>query len=336
MPQMVMLMINRYLMKICKCMTMITLLVLLTGCYGRGERTPDAWNLTDNQIDSISFYTTHHYTQGFNFVVTADSLLLTELPYEECGDSMVVYEGSRIVVADIKTLPQDSIDSIWVKVAHDQFIQGWVREGQLLENVYPDDPISQFITTFSDTHLLLFLALIVIVVVSYLLFKLKKKNAYIVHFNDINSIYPTILTLLVSSSATFYASIQMFRVEEWRHFYYHPSLNPFSLPIHLALFISSVWMMVIVSIAVVDDIRHKLTFSESILYLLGLLGVCAVDYVVFSISTLYYIGYPLLVAYFVYALFRYKKTSFARYVCGRCGLPIKEKGKCPHCGSVNI
>ena len=53
MPQMVMVMINRYLMKICKCMTMITLLMLLAGCYGRGERTPDAWNMTANKIDSI-------------------------------------------------------------------------------------------------------------------------------------------------------------------------------------------------------------------------------------------------------------------------------------------
>lgn len=328
--------IIRYIKNVCKWLTVFVLLVLLVGCYGRGERTPDAWNLTDSQLDSISFYTTHHYTQGFNFVVTADSLMLRQLPFDEGGDSMMVYEGNRIVVADIKTIPQDSIDSIWVKVAHDQFTQGWVREGQLLDNVHPDDPISQFIMAFSDTHLLLFLALIIIVAVSYLLFKLKKKNAYIVHFNDINSIYPTILTLLVSSSATFYASIQMFRVEEWRHFYYHPSLNPFTLPLHLALFISSVWLMVIMVMAVVDDIRHKLSFSESMLYLMGLLGVCAVDYVVFSISTLYYIGYPLLIAYFAYALYRYKKTSYAKFICGRCGLPITEKGKCPHCGAVNV
>lgn len=310
--------------------------LLVTACYDRGERTPDAWNLTDSQLDSISFYTTHHYTQGYNFVVTADSMVLQALPMEVGPDSMVVYEGHQLVVADIKTIPADTIDSIWVKVAHDQLVQGWVRENQLLPNVDPDDPISQFITAFSDTHILLFMALVIIVAVSYLLFILRKKDAYIVHFNDINSIYPTILVLLVSTSATFYASIQMFRVEEWRHFYYHPSLNPFMLPLHLALFISSVWMMVIVAIAVVDEMRHKLSFSESVLYLLGLCGVCAVDYVVFSISTLYYLGYPLLVVYIVWALMRYRKSAFARYKCGYCGKPIERKGKCPHCGTVNI
>jgi hypothetical protein len=34
----------------------------------------------------------------------------------------------------------------------------------------------------------------------------------------------------------------------------------------------------------------------------GLAAICAVCYVVFSITTLYYIGYPLLVAYYVFAI----------------------------------
>ena len=46
------------------------------ACYNRGPLTPDAWNLTEQQIDSISFYTTHHYTQNYNFVVTGDSLVV--------------------------------------------------------------------------------------------------------------------------------------------------------------------------------------------------------------------------------------------------------------------
>jgi len=32
--------------------------------------------------------------------------------------------------------------------------------------------------------------------------------------------------------------------------------------------------------------------------------VCAVIYVVFSITTLYYVGYPLLIAYFYFAIKR--------------------------------
>lgn len=55
---------------------LFTFLLLLTACYNRGPITPDAWNLTEQQLDSISFYTTHHYTQNYNFIVTGDSLVV--------------------------------------------------------------------------------------------------------------------------------------------------------------------------------------------------------------------------------------------------------------------
>lgn len=42
---------------------------LLTACYNNGPQTPDAWDLTEKQLDSISFSTTHHYSQNYNFVV---------------------------------------------------------------------------------------------------------------------------------------------------------------------------------------------------------------------------------------------------------------------------
>ena len=55
-------------------------LFVVVACYNHGQQTPDAWDLTKEQLDSISFSTTHHYTQGYNFVVTADTLVLYELP----------------------------------------------------------------------------------------------------------------------------------------------------------------------------------------------------------------------------------------------------------------
>ena len=58
------------------------------------------------------------------------------------------------------------------------------------------------------------------------------------------------------------------------------------------------------AIATVDDVRHHLSLGETILYLGGLAAVCAVNYVVFSVTTLYYIGYPLLIAYFYFAIRR--------------------------------
>ena len=292
---------------------MLTLVaLLLTGCYNHGQRTPDAWDLTEQQLDSISFSTTHHYTQNYNFVVTTGSLPLADNLPDMAFDTMYVVRGERVVVAEITTVPTDSIDSVWVKVARDQVTQGWIRESELLKGVSPDDPISQFIDLFSNTHLLIFLALCVIVLAFYAMRRLLRRRAYIVHFNDINSFYPTALCLLVAASATLYASIQMFGAESWRHFYYHPSLNPFALPVHLGIFVASVWALIIVGLATVDDVFHQLPATDAVLYLAGLSAVCAVDYVVFSIFTLYYVGYALFVAYVVFAITRARATLRGR------------------------
>lgn len=292
------------------------------ACYNRGPITPDAWDLTKQQLDSISFYTTHHYTQNYNFVVTGDSLVVVAQQPEDMAvpevvsieieaigkewqkDSITLRKNERIVVADIKTVPSDTIDSVWVKVARDQLTFGWVHENELLAKVSPDDPISQFIDFFSDTHLLIFLAFCVVIVAAYGVRRLMKLGAKIVHFNDIPSFYPATLCLLVATSAVIYSSIQVFGPESWRHFYYHPSLNPFALPLHLGLFVTSVWAIIIVAIATVDDVTKHLSLGESILYLGGLAAICAVDYVIFSITTLYYIGYPLLIVYYYFAIRR--------------------------------
>jgi hypothetical protein len=297
-------------------------LLFSVACYNRGPITPDAWNLTEQQLDSISFYTTHHYTQNYNFIVTGDSLVVVaqqpeamavpevvsieieSIGQEKQKDSITLRKNERIVVADIMTVPSDTIDSVWVKVARDQLTFGWIHENELLAKVSPDDPISQFIDLFSNVHLLVFMAFCVVIVAAYGVRRLMRRGAKIVHFNDIPSFYPTTLCLLVASSAVLYSSIQIFGPESWRHFYYHPSLNPFGLPLHLGLFVSSVWAIIIVAIATVEDVSKHLPLGSAVLYLGGLIAVCAVDYVVFSITTLYYIGYPLLIAYFIFALRR--------------------------------
>ena len=301
--------------------------LLLCGCYNRGPITPDAWDLTAQQLDSISFYTTHHYTQNYNFVVTGDSLVVVaqqpddmsvpdvvSIELESIGeemkkDSITIRRNEHVVVADIKTVPSDSIDSVWVKVARDQLTFGWIHENELLSKVSPDDPISQFIDAFSNTHLLVFMAFCILTGAAYGLRRLMRKGCKIVHFDDIPSFYPTALCLLIASSAVLYSSLQLFGPETWRHFYYHPSLNPFALPFWLGVFISSVWAIIILGLATIDDVYHSLPLADAILYLVGLGAICAVVYVVFSITTLYYIGYPLLIAYFYFAIKRVKSIS---------------------------
>lgn len=316
---------NRFLRRMVNLSFIIYHLFFSVACYNRGPITPDAWDLTVQQLDSISFYTTHHYTQNYNFVVTGDSLVVVAQQPEDMAvpdvvsveieskgaeqqkDSITLRRNEHIVVADIKTVPSDTIDSIWVKVARDQLTFGWIHENELLAKVSPDDPISQFIDTFSDVHLLVFLAFVVVIIAAYGVRRLLRKGAKIVHFNDIPSFYPTALCLLVAFAAVLYSSIQVFGPESWRHFYYHPSLNPFALPLHLGLFVSSVWFIIIMAIATVEDVTKHLPLGDSVLYLGGLAAVCAVDYVIFSITTLYYIGYPLLIAYFYFAIKQLRK-----------------------------
>ena len=318
--------------------------LLLAGCYSHGPRHSGAFpyraTFSQRQLDSLSFASTHHYSQGYNFVVRGDSIELIKQQPEELlshlpTDSFAIRKHEHVVVADIRKLPNDTVDSIWVQLATADYRFGWVRESKMIKKVVPDDPISQFISTFSDVHLLIFLIVIVLFSLFYLVRKISSRNAHIVHFNDIRSFYPTLLCLLVACSAALYALIQMYAPEVWQHFYYHPTLNPFSQPPIMEVFLISVWLMLIVGLAAVDDARHQLPAGEALLYTAGLAAVCAFDYIVFSLTTLYYIGVPLFFVYLWYALRQYYRHSRYIYICGNCGALLRRKGRCPHCGMMN-
>lgn len=325
-----------------KASLLLFLLVLLcSSCYHQNTKNINE-NLLDSvgQNDSSHFKATHHYSSNYNFVVKADSLVLSKQQPEETlshlqEDSLVVYKNDHLVVADIRIMSADSIDSVWVQVARDQQTFGWIHESKLLPNVVPDDPISLFISTFSDIHLLVFLVIIVLISVYYIMRKLLSASLPIVHLRDINSIYPTLLVLLVATSATFYASIQLFAPQVWHHFYFHPTLNPFSVPLPLNLFLLSVWAILLIGLAAIDDVRHLLALGDAVLYLCGLAAVCAVNYIIFSVSTLYYIGYPLLIVYVYWAIKRYIKMPRIKFVCGNCGMPLEKSRRCKHCGALN-
>lgn len=246
-----------------------------------------------------------------NFIVSADTLMLLknqpeELLSEMPTDSDVVVKGERIVVADFKVMPTDSIDTLWVAVARDQYTMGWTRRSTLLESSVPDDPISQFINVFSSSHIIVACVLIVLSASLIALRRIDRKRYYIIHFNDVKSFYPTAFVIIVAITATLYGSIQVFARDEWRYFYFHPTLNPFFQPTLIKLFLMAVWAMIIGLIATIDDISHTLTSALSWIYMIGLLSVCAVLYIVFSISTQYYVGYPLLAVYIAYALAVYR------------------------------
>lgn len=324
-------------------LTAALLSTTLAACYN-GNKSDDSDSCTTHDsltvCDTMQSYPPRHYGIGYNFIVHSDSIMLIEQQPEEhisllVTDTFHIRHDTHIAVTDIRVLPQDSIDSVWVQIVSETGQTGWTQESGLLPNVVPTDPISQFIMMFSDTHVLLALIIACLITVAYIIRLVQRRQAPLVHFRDIPSFYPTLLCITVAASATFYASLQMFGADIWQHFYYHPSLNPFAMPPILSIFISSVWAMLIIGIAAVEDTRHHLNFEDAVLYLSGLTGFCAVIYIIFSISTLYYIGYPLLVAYCWFAVTRYLRHFSRRYICGNCGRRIRRKGICPHCGAEN-
>ena len=275
----------------------------------------------------------------YNFVVSDDSLVLQEdrpmhlqiVPEE--ADSFVVYKNDQLVVAQFEVIPEDSIDSVWVKVARDQLTQGWVHESALLEAVVPDDPISQGIHLFSDSHVIAAVALFVVALVAWLVRRGLKRRFHIVHIDDIASPYPMLLCISFAAATVLYTSIQIFVPEVWAAFYFNPTLNPFGQPTLLCLFLALAWMIVILTIASFDDIRRSLTATEAVLYTLSLLAILAVIYIFFSITTMYFLGYFLWMVYAALAVWQYLRRYRPHYRCQKCGAPLHDRGPCSKCGS---
>jgi len=282
------------------------------------------------------------YTAGDNFELCVDSLSLQSnqplhnMPVDTLCDQLSVYYGDPLVVAEALVIPEDSVDSVWVKLARDQFTMGWTHQRDFLESVVPDDPISQFIHLFSIRHLGVFAFLFAISLIVLLWQVFSKRRPHVFFLRDILSPYPTFLLITLAASALLYAGIQHYVPETWLLYYYHPTLNPFGLPLILSLFLCSVWILLVLTIATVDEVRRQLPTIEAMLYLLSLLGCCILCYLLFTLAALSPAASYILIALFILVLFlRYYRHSKADYLCGSCGKRLKQLGKCPHCGAVN-
>lgn len=282
------------------------------------------------------------YAVNDNFYLTSDSMWLQSqeplhnMPIDTLSDSILLYYNDPLVVAQIVVIPEDSIDSVWVKVARDQFAQGWIHQSDFLASVVPDDPISEFIYLFSQRHLWFFLGLVFTVLIVLVVQKIRHSRFNMIFVRDISSFYPTMLTVSLSSSALLYASIQRLVPETWVLYYYHPTLNPFDLPLILGLFIASIWLLVVLVIATIDEVLALLPIPEAILYLFSLLGVCVVCYMVFSLPALGWLGYILYLIFSVALIWRYIKCFRARCLCGKCGAKMHGKGQCTRCKTRNV
>ena len=307
--------------------------LLLSACRYAAPQLDDD-TLTPAMRDSLVYLQEHHYTLGSNFEVYADSVDLVCLPLRDCYSRL--RHGQRVVVAEFAIHPADSVDSVWVKLAHTQEVQGWMRECELKQTLVPTDILSQCIYLFSRTHASYFVIVCALFMAYGLLRIVRRKQLKIVYFDDIDSFYPLLLCLLLSTSATLYETMQVFAPDTWEHFYYNPTLSPLHVPLLLGAFLVSLWLILILLLAVLDELFRQLSPALALFYLLGLATVCIFCYFFFIWTTRIYLGYPLLLL-FVWQFVRRMRTTLRTplYRCGRCGHRLTAKGICSRCGAEN-
>ncbi|MDR3118618.1 MAG: hypothetical protein LBU44_04260 [Mediterranea sp.] len=269
-----------------------------------------------------------------NLELYADSVTLELLPIK--GTYVSLYKGAQVVVAEFAIHAGDSVDSVWVKVAHSQDVQGWLREGELTAAFVPINDISQFIHLFSNLYMACFVAVVALFIAVYLFRTSRRKQIRMVGLNDIDSIYPLLLCLLIAVAATLYESVQLFDRQTWQEYFFNPTLSPLEASGTLSAFLLSLWLIVLVTLAAFDDIFSQLPSpSEAFFYVLGLLSACIFCYFFFILTTRYYVGYLFLAVTVLLFLQKAWKMNTCRYRCGCCGGKLKTKGLCPHCGAVN-
>lgn len=313
---------------------LVGMLLVLAGCHYPAPNTQVKGMKTSTK-DSLTYLYQCHYTYNTNFEVLADSIRLVALPVE--GDSITLHKGDRVVVADFMTRSSnDSVASLWVKVAHSQEMQGWLPACDVVRYFVPTDSISQFIHFFSDTHAVYFIAILTLFFVAYLIRLIFRRRISMVFFQDIDSLYPIFLCFLMAFAATLYETMQKFTPDTWQHFYFNPTLSPFHVPLILSVFLLSLWLFIIISVAVLDDIFRQLRLSSAFFYLFGLLASCIFCYFFFILATSIYVGYFFLIVLFIIFCKRaFSGTRLYHYRCGRCGQKMKTKGICPKCGALN-
>lgn len=307
----------------------ICLLLCVTACHYRtslsstGERNPN-----DSVVKVVR---ERPYALNSNFRVTADTLWLHQLPLL---DSIPVREGDELVVAEITARKEMEGDSVWVKVARDLETIGWVPERQLLSHIVPVDPISRCIHLFSNSHALPFFLVLAVFFLCFVYRALRRKQIKLIWLNDIDSVFPITLSWLMAAAATLYNSMQHFVPETWERYYYDPSLNPFDLPFVLGLFVLSVFLILLLGVALLDDLFHQTTMEVAFFYLLGLASCCIFLYIFFTYLWVY-LAYVAFIAYSVWCVRRLRKANSYPYACGACGAKMRSKGICPHCGALN-
>lgn len=305
-------------------------LCLLSSCTYQSTDHHNKWTLTQKQRDSIAFSTRHHYNVGYNFICTADSIWLaphpegTTLNLDYPHEEVYLYEDDDFVVTEIFRNPnvtKSSLDSIWLCVGSDGIPLGWISEYDLHHKTTPVDPISRFMDACSRlTNCLDKLVghnIIIILLICLIAFQMRASRTHILKEK---SIYTSLLLLSAITSGCVLATIKCLTPELWQHFYYYPSLNPVGQPPMLALYLSTIWLSIILFLAIFFDLKDKTSSFGRLLLTISLAAILAILlYYICSILRPIYlvcIVYVVLVAAVLWdIILNHKKDKTAPPIC---------------------
>lgn len=306
-----------------KSLIFLLALLLLAGCHPTSLSDERPYDVNDN------------------FLLTADHLLLQRMqplhnqPVDTLMGFTMLQRGDALVVAQVMVIPEDETDSVWVKVAHDQQTMGWIHENELLRSVVPDEPISRCIHFLARHHQLCLCLLSALCVVGCVWRWKKNLPLRLPLITDLPSLYPTVLVMSVSASALLFSALDKSAPHLWAQYYYHPTLNPFEWPLLLGAFLCVLWVSLILFVASWSVAFHLLPAGQSLLFVLVLAAEAMCAFLLFrAISPLWLSVVCFLVAS-AWTVRRYFRRFHAPFACGKCGSPLHQLGRCPHCGALN-
>lgn len=254
-----------------RCLFFVLLYLFASCSFGNGHDYVGENNEHHNQ-DSIAFSATHHYNIGYNFVLIADSMQLFTTPegvslnLDYAPDSAIIRSNEDFVITEIYHVPVvDSTitDSIWLRVGSDGIPLGWVSEGELLNKAAPVDPISLliFYVRHHDKFILALSFIIILAIAIYIIVAEKK----IAKFNKqrVISYYSIAFLLSITAAGVVYSILTEKHSDLWQDFYFHPTLNPLGLQKMLALYLSTIWLSIILWLASIFDLIAKTTLSKT-------------------------------------------------------------------------
>jgi len=278
----------------------------------------DTLPLTPAQRDSLEFRLVHHYGEGFNFRVTADSLMLVPRAIDgQTSDTCMVRRQDLLVVADVRRLvQQDSLgrDTFWIKVAHDQLTMGWVEEEELLRAVVPDDSISRMLHGLTSSRIVWMSLPVLLGLMGFVCYRRgRMAGHWTALLREADSWYAPLLITLVALLAVTYATVQAHVPEFWLEYYFHPTLNPLLVPGVMCWMVVLVWLIVITFIALIIEVYHSFYFLRGAVFLLEVLGLAMAAYLLVSWTTRFYVGYVLAFALIVgvWVFFRLRRDKAA-------------------------